>query len=138
MATVGLNVNFTLGSNGSPTTPVDLSTKVSSIDFGREQDLPDVTAFGTTGSRAYAAGLTSGTFKVELFWDATVDAHMNGLIGYQTAVNFVFGPDGSTSGYRKYTGTCFLKSLGEPIKVGEVKKFSMDFQITGAITATTY
>jgi hypothetical protein len=45
MATVGLNVDFQLGSNGSPTTEVDISTKVKSVDFSRVQDILDVTAF---------------------------------------------------------------------------------------------
>lgn len=138
MATVGLNINFQLGEAGAETTEVDLSTKVSSIDFGREQDLPDVTAFGTTGTRAFAAGLTTGTFSVEFFWDATIDSHLNLLVGNTTAADFIYGPNGNTGGYRKYTGSCFIKSLSTPQQVGDVKKFSAEFQITGAITATTF
>lgn len=138
MATIGLNINFELGSNGSPTSLVDLSDKVSSIDFGREQDLPDVTAFNGNGARAFAAGLTQGSFSVEFFWDATIDAQLNGLIGYTTAVDFQYGPDGDTNGYRQYTGDCFLASLSTPQTVGDVKKFSAEFQVTGAITAGTY
>lgn len=138
MATVGLSINFELGSNGTPTTLVDLSTKVRSIEFGREQDLPDVTAFNGNGARAFAAGLTQGTFSVEFFWDATIDSHLNGLIGYTTAVDFQYGPDGDTSGYPQFTGDCFLMSLSTPQAVGDVKVFSAEFQATGAITRSTF
>lgn len=136
MATVGLNIDFQLDNTSG--TLVDLSVKTSSIDFGREQDLPEVTAFNGNGARAFAAGLTQGSFSCEFFWDATIDAHLNSLIGHTTALEFVYGPDGSTGGYRKYTGSCFMKSLSTPQQVGEVKKFSAEFQITGAVTATTY
>jgi hypothetical protein len=138
MATIGLNVDFQLGSNGSPTALVDLSSKVSSVDFQREQDLPDVTAFNGNGARAFAAGLTQGSFSVEFFWDATVDEQLNNLVGYTTAVDFQYGPDGSTSGKPKYTGKCFLSSLGNPATVGDVKKFSGEFTITGAVTRGTF
>lgn len=138
MATIGLNVDFRLGSNGTPSTPVDLSNKVSQVDFNREQDLPEVTAFNGNGARAFAAGLTQGTFSVEFFWDAAVDAQLNGLVGYTTPVDFQYGPDGSTSTYPKYTGKAFLTSLSNPATVGDVKKFSAEFQITGAVTRATF
>lgn len=138
MASIGLKVQFELGSNGTPTVLVDLSNKVSQVDFSREQDLPDVTAFNGNGARAFAAGLTQGSFSVEFFWDATVDAHLNGLVGYTTAVDFEYGPNGDGSGEPKYTGKAFLQSLSNPATVGDVKKFSAEFIVTGAVTRATY
>lgn len=136
MATIGLNVHFQLDNTAG--TLQDLSVKVSSVDFSREQDLPDVTAFNGNGARAFAAGLTQASFSIEFFWDATIDAHLNSLVGHTTALEFEYGPDGNTGGYRKYTGSCFLSSLSTPQQVGDVKKFSAEFQVTGAVTATTY
>lgn len=138
MATISLNNDFRLGSNGTPSTLVDLSTKVSQVEFNREQDLPDVTAFNGNGARAFAAGLTQGSFSVEFFWDATVDGQLNGLVGYTTPINFQYGPDGGDSGKVRYTGTCFISSLSNPATVGDVKKFSAEFTITGAVTRGTY
>lgn len=134
---VGTGLNFTFGSNGSPSTPVDNSSKVASIDFNFDQDVPDVTPFGVT-SRAYAVGLSSGAISVEFFWDATIAAQLIALIGYTTAVDFVLGPNGSTSTYIKYTGSMFLKSMGQPMQVGDVKKVKCEFQATGTITRTTF
>lgn len=137
MASVGLSIDFQIGSNGTPTTEVDRSTYVRSVDFKRTMDVPDTTPFGVT-ARTYAAGLSDATFTVEFFWDTTIDTHMNGLIGYTTAVEFIYGPDGTTSGRPKYTGTVFLKDLSAPTTVGDVKVFTAEFQATGAITRTTY
>lgn len=138
MATVGLNIDFQLGSNGTPTTEVDLSTKVRTADFSRTQDLPDVTAFNGNGARAFAAGLTEGSFDMEFFWDPTIDGHLSGLIGYTTAVEFIYGPDGDTASNPKYTGTAFLESLTIPATIGDVKVFQATFKVTGAVTRTTY
>lgn len=138
MATVGLNIDFQVGSNGTPTVKVDLSTKVKTADFPREQDVPDVTAFNGNGFRQFAVGLQQGTFECEFFWDTTIDTHLSGLLGYTTAVDFIYGPDGTTTGRPKYTGTAFLKTLSDPATVGDVKTFKGTFQITGTITRAVY
>ena len=138
MATVGLNLDFQIGSNGSPTTEVDISTKVKSVDFSRVQDVLDVTAFNGNGFRAFAVGLQEATFDVEVFWDTTVDTHLSGLVGYTTAVEFIYGPDGTTSTRPKYTGSVFLESLSIPATIGDIKVFTATFKATGTITRTTY
>jgi hypothetical protein len=138
MATVGLNVDFQLGSNGTPTVKVDISTKTRTVDFPREQDVLDVTAFNGNGFRAFAVGLQQATFSCEFFWDTTIDTHLAGLVGYTTAVDFIYGPDGTTTGRPKYTGTAFMKSLSIPATIGEIKVFSAEFQISGTITRTVY
>jgi hypothetical protein len=109
MATVGLSVDLQFGSNGSATTEVDRSTYVRSVDFPREQDVLDTTPFGVT-ARTYAVGLMDNKMTVEFFWDTTIDTHLNALLGYTTAVEFIYGPDGTTSTRPKFTGTFFLKA----------------------------
>ncbi len=71
------------------------------------------------------------TMTVELFWDTTIDTHLNALLGYTTVVEFIYGPDGTTSTRPKFTGFCFLKSLSHPNTIGEVKVFTAEFQISG-------
>lgn len=137
MASVALAVDFQFGSNGTATTEVDRSTYVKSIDFKRAQDVLDTTPFAVT-ARTYASGLMDNDFSVEFFWDTTIDTHLNALLGYTTAVEFIYGPDGTTSGRPKFTGTFFLASLSTPSTVGEVKMFSAEFKCSGAITRTTY
>lgn len=138
MASVALNIDVQFGSNGTPTTEVDVSTKVKTFSFPREQDMLDVTAFGTSGFRSFAVGLQSATFPAEFYWDTTIDTHLSGLMGYTTAVEFIYGPDGTTSGRPKYTGTMFLQNMDSSATVGEIKLISATFQISGVITRTTY
>jgi hypothetical protein len=138
MATVALLIDVQFGSNGTPTTEVDRSTYVKTFSFPREQDMLDVTAFGTSGFRSFAVGLQSAKFPFEMFWDTTIDAHLSGLLGYTTLVEFIYGPDGTTSGRPKYTGTMALASLDSSATVGEIKTISGEFQISGIITRTTY
>lgn len=136
---VATSVDFRFGSNGSASTKIDNSTKFNSVDFPRVQDLKDITPFQASGNaKQYAVGLNDATFKAEAFYDATLYAQLVALINYTTAVDFTFGPAGTTSGYPKYTGSFFLKSVGAPVKVGDVLMLSCEFQVTGLITATVY
>lgn len=137
MASVALACDFQFGSNGSATTEVDRSSYVRSVDYSRVQDILDATPFAVT-ARTYVAGLMDNTMSVEFCWDTTLDTHLNALLGYTTAVEFIYGPDGTTSGRPKFTGTFFLKSLSHPNKIGEVKVITAEFQLTGAVTRTTY
>ena len=137
MASVSLNLDWQIGSNGSATTEVDRSSYVKSVDFSRVQDVLDTTPFAVT-ARTYAVGLMDATFSVEYFWDTTIDTHMQALLGYTTPVEFIYGPDGTTSTRPKFTGTVFCKSVSAPSTIGEVKTFTCEFQSTGAITRTTY
>jgi hypothetical protein len=139
MAQTSLLLNFEIGSNGTPTTLVTtLSDKATSADFSRSQDLPEANVFNQGGAKSFVAGLTEGEFGMEFMWDTTLDAHLNGLIGYTTAVSFQYGPDGSASGKPKYTGSLFLTNLSNPATVGDVKVVSATFKPTGAITRSTF
>lgn len=137
MASAALAIDWQIGSNGSATTEVDRSTYVKSVDFQRMFDILDATPFGVT-ARAYVGGLMDATFSVTYFWDTTIDTHMQALMGYTTAVEFIYGPDGTTSGRPKFTGTVFAKSISAPTSVGEVKEFTVEFQSTGTLTRGTY
>lgn len=136
---VATTIDWRFGSNGTPTVQIDNSTKFNSIDFPRTQDLKDITPFGASGNaKQYAVGLNDATVKAEAFYDATLYAQLVALLNYATPINFTYGPAGPTTGYPKNTGTMILKSIGAPVKVGDVMMISVEFQITGAITATVY
>jgi hypothetical protein len=131
-------LDFRLGSFGTPTTLVDVSGKISDVKINRGADTPEVTAFNGSGAKDYAAGLTEGSFSVDFFYDATLDTHLNGLLGYDTPVNFQYGGLGAATGLPKKTGACLLKKLDDPRKVGDVMKFSAEFQVSGPIASGTY
>jgi hypothetical protein len=62
---------------------------------------------------------------------------MNAILGQEATSSFQIGPEGTTSGNRKYTGECFLTNYVEQIVLG-VNKFTASFQVTGQVTVGTY
>ena len=83
-------------------------------------------------------GLTDSTISVSGTWDATVDAHLAGILGQAASVSFEYGPEGTTSTYIKYSGECYLTSYEKSGTVGDAVKFSAEFQVTGAVTRGTW
>jgi hypothetical protein len=118
-------------------TLTDISNALTDVSFPAKVDTAEVTAFGAS-AKSYVVGLTDGTIAISGTFDATVDALFAGVLGFATALNWNYGPEGSTAGYVKYTGTGFVTSYQKSGTVGDVVKFSADIQITGAVTRTTF
>ena len=76
-------------------------------------------------------------------WGATTNTNLGtaieqAIVGKADSVSFEYGPEGDTSTFAKYTGECFLTSYEKSGGLGDVVKFSAEFQVTGAITLGTY
>jgi hypothetical protein len=118
-------------------TLTDISNTLTDVGFPAKVDTAEVTAFGNS-AKAYIVGLTDGTISLSGSFDATVDSLLSGVLGYATALNFQYGPEGSTTGYVKYTGTGFVTDYSKSGSVGAVVKYTATVQITGAVTRTTW
>lgn len=130
----GKSTNFTLDDTAGSVR--DISNTVTSVDFPETLDTAETTAFGSS-AKSYIVGLTDATISVSGIWDATVDGYIAG--GAEPASrSFVFGPAGSTAGNVKYTGEAIVTSYSISNPVGDVVTYSLDLQVTGAITRTTY
>lgn len=130
----GKSTNFQLDDTSG--TIRDISDTVTSVDFPETLDTAETTAFGSS-AKSYIVGLTDATISVSGIWDATVDGYING--GAEPASrSFVFGPAGSTVSNVKYTGEAIVTSFSISNPVGDVVTFSLDLQVTGAITRGTY
>jgi len=118
-----------------------LTAYVDSIDLNQTVDTAETTTMGSE-VKTYLSGQSDGTVSISGKWDSTAstgpDAVLAGLIGLEATSTFEIGPEGSTTGKVKYTGECFLTSYVVSAPVGDVVTFTADFQITGAITKTTY
>lgn len=132
----GKSAVFKIGTAATPGTPVDISTVVSSVTFPRTIDTAESTAFGAS-SKAYIIGLSDGTLSINGQFDATFDAQFAALLGVD-AVGFEYGPAGSTTGYVKYTGSCVMTSYETSSPVGDIVKFTAQFQLSGAVTRASY
>ena len=67
-----------------------------------------------------------------------MDALLAGVLGQDAALNWNYGPEGSTTGRIKFTGLAILTKYDVKSPVGGVVTFSADLQCTGAITRTTF
>lgn len=112
----------------------DISAYCDSIDFPMTMDTAEVTTFGDS-SKEYLAGLKDATISISGSWDATADAILAALT---TAGTFEYGPAGSTAGLVKYTGEAICTGYTVNAPVGDKVSFSAEFQVTGAVTRTTF
>lgn len=129
---------FNLDDNSG--TPADLSAYVDNIDFPQTLETAETTVFGST-AKTYIVGLKDSTFSVGGSWDPTLDAHMSSMLvgaNFANSKTFVIGPQGSTGGQIKYTGECFITNYSGAVPVGDKVTWTADFQVTGAVTRTTF
>lgn len=123
--------------DNSAGTLTDISNTLNSVSFPREAEVLETTSFGSS-DRTYIVGFKNGTFSIEGSFDATVDAHLAGILGQDATVSFEYGPEGSTSTFTKYTGECIMTAYETSVGVDDVVSYSAEFQITGAVTRGTY
>ena len=110
---------------------------IKDISMPRQLDSPETTAFGNL-AKTFVIGLPGATFSITGMFDLTVDGYLNGILGFDTARNFVYGPEGTTVTRRKFTGACFLTDYSLSGSVADVVGFTASFQISDVITATVY
>ncbi len=123
--------------DNSAGTLTDISNVLNNVSMPREIETVETTSFGSS-YRTYVVGFQNATISVEGTWDATVDAHLAGILGQDATVSFEYGPEGSSAGYIKYTGEAYVTSYETSGAVGEVVTFSAELQVSGAITRGTY
>ena len=115
----------------------DISNTLTDVTFPQKVDTAETTAFGAS-AKSYIVGLTDGTLSLSGTFDATVDALFGGVVGLATALNWNYGPEGSTTGYVKYSGLGYVTSYQKSGTVGDVVKYTAEIQITGAVTRATW
>lgn len=131
----GKNSVFKVDNSGGTLT--NISDVLNNVSMPREVETVETTSFGSS-YRSYVVGFQNATISIEGTWDATVDAHLAGILGQDATVSFEYGPEGSTAGYVKYTGEAYMTSYETSGAVGEVVTFSAELQVSGAITRGTY
>lgn len=140
MATHGKSVDFAITDSGA--TSRNISTYVTSVaSVERSNDTHDTTTMGNTG-HTFIAGLTNGKIVVNVLWDKTALTGtytvFKGLLGKKDPVAFIYGPEGSTAGNVKITGTVVVESYVESAPVADLVTAVATLQISGAVTDGTY
>lgn len=129
----GKSTDFAIDDTGG--TSRNISDTLTDVSFPQTIDTAETTAFGSS-NKSYIVGLKDTTISVSGIWDATVDGYLSGT--EPASRSFIFGPAGSTSGNVKYTGEAIMTNYSQSNPVGDVVTFTADFQVTGAVTRTTY
>lgn len=136
----GKNAVFKLDNAGGSLT--DISNTVNDVTVSRAIETGETTSFGNS-SKTYIVGLADATISVTGSFDTTVDNHLTSLIdaqiaGTNTSASFEAGPQGTASTNVKYTGECLVTSYEVNPSVGDVVTYSLELQVTGAVSRTTY
>ena len=129
----GKSTDFALDDTGG--TSRSLANTLTDVSFPQSIDTAETTAFGST-NKSYIVGLKDTTISVSGIWDATVDGYISGT--EPASRSFIYGPAGSTGGNVKYTGEAIMTNYSVSNPVGDVVTYSLDLQITGAVTRGTY
>lgn len=127
----GKSTVFKVDNSGGTLT--DISNTLTDVSFPQSVDTAETSAFGSS-AKSYIVGLTDSTLSISGNYDATVDAHLAGVLGQAATLSFEYGPEGSTVSFVKYSGECILTSYEKSGAIGDVVSFSAEFQVSGAIT----
>lgn len=133
----GKNASFKVDNSGGTLT--DISTYLNEVSLPRSIETGETTSFQTTGgAKTYVVGLNDSTVSISGTWDATLDAHLAGILGQDASVSFEYGPEGTATGAVKYTGEGLMTSYETSSPVADVVTFSAEFQVTGTVTRGTF
>ena len=105
------------------------------------RNLNEVTALGDSGAR-FIPGLEDVTIGLSGIFDDTATSGPDAVLGplrtHTSAVNFEYGPEGSSTGDVKYSGTCWVLSYELRSRVGDKVEWTAALQVEGAVTRGTF
>jgi hypothetical protein len=131
----GKNAQFVLAGT-------NLSDTLNEISLPREIETAETTAFGTQ-DKTYITGLSDATVSLSGMFDSTVNTAIAGVIanlksGSVASASFSYGPAGSASTKPRFTGNALITSYEISSPVGDVVTYSLELQVTGAVTGDTF
>jgi hypothetical protein len=110
----------------------DLSVYINSSSLQRLVELLETTCFGAT-AKTYIGGFPDAKVPLGGFWDAVLDAHMEGILGKET-VSIELYPEGTAAGKVIYTAEAILISYEQTSGSNQATAWSGELQVTGAVT----
>ena len=134
------NAYFSL--DGTAGTLVAIGDTLNEVTMPREIETAETTAFGSS-DKTYITGLGDATISLSGMFDATVDTQIAGDIanlksGSVASLTFEYGPSGNAVSSPKFTGEALITSYEVGSPVGDVITYSLELQVTGGVTGTTF
>lgn len=120
----------------------DISDSCDSVDFPEDLELVETTPFGST-SKTYLVGYADGKVSLGGSWNRTLHTHLSALKaafrdGTITSASVQYGPEGTDVGDIKITCEVVMTSYKKNSAVKDQVKWEAEFQITGAVTESTF
>lgn len=120
---------------------VELSTFLTSVSEDLSRDVADATAMGATW-KENTTGTAGGTFSLAGWWEPTdvtgPDATIFAAFEDGLAKAFVFGPHGSATLAKKYTGNAKVTAYAVSAAVDETVAWTATITTTGAVARGAY
>lgn len=114
-----------------------LSTGFADASLKRAVDTAEATVYGDT-DRRYLAGVRDTTISFSGNFSSTHEKQLGGLIGISTGIIFIYGPEGSGTGRRKYLLPSIITKLDVASPVADKVSMDCELQAVGALTSTTF
>jgi hypothetical protein len=129
------NTDFRVDDSGG--TLRDISNYVSDVQFSKSAPEINTTTFQDT-AETFIPNFPSAEFSISGNAHATVMGYLYGIHGSETTSSFQYGPEGTASGKRKYTGEIVCLDVSESGSVNQQNKFTAKFRVSGSVSASTY
>jgi|GEM_PF-1640053 hypothetical protein len=98
--------------------------------------LNEVTALGDSGAR-FIPGLEDVVILLAGLFEDTATSGLDAILGplrtHTSAVDFEYGPEGSTTGDVKYSGTCWVAQYDLRSRVGSQVEWVCALQVEGTV-----
>lgn len=131
--------------NDSGAVKRNITADVTQVAFTQDGDTSEVSTLGAS-AKSFIAGLTNATLSCSGYFNpaaATVSPAMSGSHTVLSALpgvatTFELAPQGTVTGSPKITGSAFMTKYNPTVDLGGAVGFSADFQVSGAVTYSTY
>ena len=133
----GKGAVFYFSTIGSTVGAINMSSGIDTTDLERAVDKAETTTYGDN-DKTYLAGLRDATISASGPFSSTHAKKFEAMLGNSTGGYFIFGPEGTSTGRRKYKGACIIESYKVGAPVGDKVTLEVGLQMTGAITSTNY
>lgn len=131
----GKNAYFSITSATGGT--VNLSSGLNDASLERIAKALDVTTFGDN-DEVYIAGLRGGTISLSGLFASTYEEKLSAAVGHSTTLSWVYGPESSANTRRRLSGGCVITKFGIGAPVADAVNMSIDLQLSGAVTSSTF
>lgn len=128
----GKKTYFALATAGTPGTVVNISDHLFEVGWPRNADEVETTTFGAGDYKTYIAGFKDAQINLSGRFTAAMDAQLDALLGFDTPVNFEYGPEGNAVGKVKYSGKTRVLSYELSNAVGDAVNWSATLRMTEA------